>query len=84
MTNFNEEENNLIEEAKRNVELCKNSLYSTKHMIELAVDLMQGAIIEIEDSSEQAVRVIQEALIDMEDRKRELDDMLDKLTQKEE
>ena len=50
-----QEENDLIEEAKRNVELCKNLLYSTKQMIERAVDLMQGAIIEIEDRSEQAV-----------------------------
>lgn len=57
-----QEENDLIEEAKRNVELCKNLLYSTKQMIERAVDLMQGA------------------LIDIEGRKRELDDMLYKLT----
>ena len=64
-----QEENDLVEKAKRNVELCKNLLYSTKQMIERAVDLMQGA------------------LIDIEGRKRELDnldDMLSKLTQKEE
>ena len=46
-----QEENDLIEEAKRNVEWCKNSLYLAKQMIERAVDLMQGAIIEIEDRS---------------------------------
>lgn len=78
-----QEENDLIEEAKRNVELCKNLLYSTKQMIERAVDLMQGAIIEIEDRSDQAVELIQDALIDIEDRKRELDDTLYKLTQNE-
>ena len=61
-----QEENDLVEKAKRNVELCKNLLYSTKQMIERAVDLMRGAIIEIED------------------REFELDDMLSKLTQKEE
>ena len=76
MANFNEKG-----------ELCKNLLYSTKQMIERAVDLMQGAIIEIEDRSDQAVELIQGALIDIEGRKRELDnldDMLSKLTQKEE
>ena len=82
-----QEENDLVEKTKRNVELCKNLLYSTKQMIERAVDLMQGAIIEIEDRSDQAVELIQGALIDIEGRKRELDnldDMLSKLTQKEE
>ena len=48
-----QEENDLIEKAKRNVELCKNLLYSTKQVIDRAVDLMQGAIIEIEDRSGQ-------------------------------
>ena len=61
-----EEKNDLIEEAKRNVELCKNSLCSTKQMIERVIDLAKCA------------------LIDIEDREFELDDMLDKLTQKEE
>lgn len=74
--------------------LCKNLLYSTKQVIDRAVDLMQGAIIEIEDRSDQAVELIQGALIDIEDRKRELDnlddilspldDTLYKSTQKEE
>ena len=36
--------NDLIEEAKRNVELCKNLLYLTKQVIDRAVDLMQDAI----------------------------------------
>lgn len=44
-----EEKNDLIEESKRNVESCKNLLYLTKQVIDRAVDLMQGAIIEIED-----------------------------------
>ena len=42
-----EEKNDLIEEAKRNIESCMNLLYSTKQVIDRAVDLMQGAIIEI-------------------------------------
>lgn len=89
-----QEENDLIEEAKRSVELCKNLLYSTKQVIDRSVELIQGAIIEIEDRSDQAVELIQGALIDIEDRKRELDnfddilssldDALYKSTQKEE
>lgn len=78
-----QEENDLIEEAKRNVELCKNSLYSTKQMIEQAVYLIRGTLIEIEDRTEQAVDLIKGTLVELEDRKFELDDMLDKLTQKE-
>ena len=61
-----EEEKDLIEEAKRNIELCKGSLCSTKQMIERIIDLTKCA------------------LIDIEDRECELDDMLSKLTQKEE
>lgn len=44
-----EEKNNLIEEAKRNVESCKGSLCSTKQMIERAFDLIKCALIDIED-----------------------------------
>ena len=77
-----EEKNDLIEEAKRTVELCNNLLYLTKQVIDRSVDLMQGAIIEIEDRSDQDVELIQGALIDIEGRKRELDDTLYKLTQK--
>ena len=55
-------ENDLIEDAKRNVELYIDSIYSTMHKVEQATGLIKGALIEIED------------------RKRELDDMLDKLT----
>ena len=61
-----EEEKDLIEEAKRNIESCKGSLCSTKQMIERIIDLTKCA------------------LIDIEDRECELDDMLSKLTQKEE
>ena len=61
-----EEEKDLIEEAKRNIESCKGSLCSTKQMIERIIDLTKYA------------------LIDIEDRECELDDMLSKLTQKEE
>ena len=74
-----EEKNDLVEEAKRNVELCKNLLYLTKQVIDRDVDLMQGAIIEIEDRSDQAVELIQGALIDIEGRKCELVDILTKL-----
>lgn len=58
-------ENDLIEEAKRNVELCKNSLCSTKQMIE------------------KAFHLIQDALEDFDVERHELDDTLNKLTQKE-
>lgn len=75
-----EEKKDLVEEAKRNVELCKNLLYLTKQVIDRAVDLMQGAIIEIEDRSDQAVELIQGALIDIEGRKRELDNLDDILS----
>lgn len=43
------EENDLIEEAKRNVELCKDSLSSTKQTIERLIDLAKCALIDIED-----------------------------------
>lgn len=72
-----QDENDLIDKAKRNVEWCKNSLYLTKQVIDRAVDLMQGAIIEIEDRSEQAVEFIQGALIDIEGKKRELDELFE-------
>ena len=75
-----EEKKDLVEEAKRNVELCKNLLYLTKQVINRAVDLIQGAIIEIEDRSDQAVELIQGALIDIEGRKRELDNLDDVLS----
>ena len=38
------EENDLIEEAKRNVELCKNSLITNKYRLEQAVYLIQDAL----------------------------------------
>ena len=64
-TKLVQEENDSIDEAKRSIELCKNSLIMNKYRLEQAIDLIKGA------------------LIDIEDRKFELDDMLDKLTQKE-
>ena len=39
-----EEENDLIEKAKRSIELCKNSLFTNKHRLEQAVYLLQGAL----------------------------------------
>lgn len=59
-----QEENDLIEEAKRNVEWCKNSLITNKYRLEQAVHLIQGA------------------LEDFDVKWHELDDMLDRLTQK--
>lgn len=56
-----QEENDLIEEAKRNVEWCKNSLLTNKYRLEK----------------------VQGALEDFDVKWHELDDMLDKLTQKE-
>lgn len=44
-----EEENDLIEEAKRNVELYIDSIYSTRHKVEQATGLIKGALIEIEE-----------------------------------
>lgn len=43
------EENDLIEEAKRNVELYIDSIYSTRHKVEQATGLIKGALIEIEE-----------------------------------
>ena len=39
-----EEENDLIEEAKRNIESCKNSLFTNKYRLEKAVCLVQDAL----------------------------------------
>lgn len=75
-----QEKNDLIEEAKRTVELCKNLLYLTKQVIDRSVELVQDAIIEIEDRSDQSVELILGALIDIEGWRRELDDTIDKLT----
>ena len=60
--------NDLVEEAKRNVELCENSLYLTKQLIERAVDLMQGALRDIEGKK-----------CELGDMLAKLDDMLRKL-----
>ena len=61
-----QEENDLIEEAKRSIELCTNSLFTNKYRLEKAVCLLQGA------------------LEDFDVKWHELDNMLYKLTQKEE
>ena len=61
-----QEGNDPIEEAKRSIELCKNSLITNKYRLEKAVHLIQGA------------------LEDFDVKWHELDNMLDKLTQKEE
>ena len=61
-----QEENDAIEEAKRSIELCKNSLFTNKYRLEKAVCLLQGA------------------LEDFDVKWHELDNMLYKLTQKEE
>ena len=39
-----EEENDLIKEARRNIESCKNSLITNKYRLEKAVHLIQGAL----------------------------------------
>lgn len=70
-----EEKNDLVEKEKRNVELYKDSLYSTKQMIKRAVELMQGTIIQIDDMLDQSVELIQ----GIRDRKRELDVILSEL-----
>lgn len=44
-----QEENDLVEKAKRNVELYIDSVYSTRHKVEQATGLIKGALIEIEE-----------------------------------
>lgn len=61
-----QDDNDPIEEAKRSIELCKNSLITNKYMIEKAVHLIQGA------------------LEDFDVKWHELDNVLYKLTQKDE
>ena len=39
-----QEENDPIDEAKRSIELCKNSLITNKYRLEKAVDLLKGAL----------------------------------------
>ena len=39
-----QEENDLLEEAKRNVEWCKNALITNRYRLEKAVYLIQGAL----------------------------------------
>ena len=44
-----EEKNDIVEKAKRNVELYIDSIYSTRHKVEQATSLIKGALIEIEE-----------------------------------
>lgn len=55
-----EENNNLIEEAKRNVELYIDSVYSTKHKVEQAIGLIKGALIEIEERKRELNIILSE------------------------
>ena len=43
-TKLVQEENDSIDEAKRSIELCKNSLIMNKYRLEKAVDLLKGAL----------------------------------------
>lgn len=59
-----QEENDLIEEAKRNVELYMDSIYSTRHKVEQATGLIKGALIEIEERK-RALNIILSELNNM-------------------
>ena len=43
-TKLVQEENDSIDEAKRSIELCNNSLIMNKYRLEKAVDLLKGAL----------------------------------------
>lgn len=54
MANFNEKinshkENDLIEEAKRNIESCMNLLDTHERQLERAMDVIKLALVDIED-----------------------------------
>lgn len=53
-------ENDLIEEAKRNVELYMDSIYSTRHKVEQATGLIKGALIEIEERKRELNIILSE------------------------
>lgn len=53
-------ENDLIEEAKRNVELYIDSLCSTRQKVEQAAGLIQGALIDIEDRKRELNIILSE------------------------
>ena len=44
-----QEENDLIEEAKRNIESCMNLLDTNECQLERAMDAIQAALMDIED-----------------------------------
>lgn len=53
-------ENDLIEKAKRNVELYIDSLYSTRHKVEQVSGLIQGALIDIEKRRRELNAILSE------------------------
>lgn len=55
-----EEKNDLIEKAKRNVELYIDSVYSTMHKVEQATGLIKGALIEIEERKRELNIILSE------------------------
>ena len=55
-----EEKNDLVEKAKRNVELYIDSVYSTRHKVEKATGLIKGALIEIEERKRELNIILSE------------------------
>lgn len=55
-----EEKNDLVEKAKRSVELYIDSIYSTKHKVEQATGLIKGALIEIEERKRELNIILSE------------------------
>lgn len=55
-----EEKNDLVEKAKRNVELYIDSLYSTRHKVEQATGLIKGALIGIEERKRELEIILSE------------------------
>ena len=53
-------ENDLVEKAKRNVELYIDSIYSTRHKVEQATGLIKGALIEIEERKRELNIILSE------------------------
>ena len=53
-------ENDLVDKAKRNVELYIDSLYSTRHKVEQASGLIQGALIDIEKRKRELNAILSE------------------------
>ena len=55
-----EEKNDIVEKAKRNVELYIDSLYSTRHKVEQATGLIKGALIGIEERKRELEIILSE------------------------